>query len=461
MFGWSSRSRSKCFAAMGLLGIMSFFQPPEDPGVAVKRFVERFTAKDADGITKMIQPEMLDEKEVTKKDVENFLTRYMSRSLVLSGQTIDRRFKDEEGTTERFQSTILFKGPVLAPEYPEPATLKIVLLWVQEKGQWLIERPLSIDWLVTSKDEFPTSAQEEVAMRFEAALSVLEKIGRSTPPASSTTSMNVAGSSQDDYAYLERLHTRERGSQGVDPQAMGIEVLLRIAGRKQGALLKPYHGDFKTGAGDNRREVPWEAFKDYVNAAVEQGRALEKQGNKKRAEYIYRSLLRLGTLIEAEPGGVLFISWGLTFQRQASEELLRLLPSASARERQQLSEFVGIASRRLDLLQTALGCLDEMEDFKSLKAAIVAATRPGENMFRLWGINTLAILGLKGAPAGQAATRTAGGLVLVRNQAMQDIAMKALEKPAAEASGQLKLFIEHQKQWVKTHRVYGTASSFQ
>jgi len=440
---------------------MSFFQPPEDPEVAVKRFVDLFRAKDADGITKMIQPEMLDEKEVTKGDVESFLTRYMSDRLTPAGHTMDRRFKDEEGTTERCQSTVLFRGPVLAPEYPEPATLKIVLLWVHEKGRWLIERPLSIDWLATSKDAFPTPAQEEVAMRFDAALSVLEKIGRSAPLGASTTSMNVAGSSEDDYAYLERLHRRERGPHGVDPQAMGVEVLLRIAGRKQGALLKLYHGDFKTGPGDNRREVPWEAFRDYVNAAVEQGRSLEKQGNKKRAEHIYRSLLRLGKQIEGEPGGVLFISWGLTFQRQASEELLRLLSPAAAREREQLSEFVAIASRRLDLLQTALNCLDEMEDFKSLKAAVEAATRPGENMFRRWGINTLVILGLKGAPAGPAATRTAGGLVLVANQAMQDTALKALDKPAAEPSGQLKMFIEHQKQWVRTHRVYGTASSFQ
>ena len=462
MVGWSARNYCLCVSFVGLFGVMSFFQQPvEDPENAINRFVTLFKTQDAQGISRIIQPEIVDDKDIRAADVENFLKRFQSDRLQLQSSVVDRRFKDEDGTTERFQATLVFKGPVLAPEYPDPSTLRMTLVWVLENTQWWLERPLSMDWTVISRATFPTAAQNEVAMQFEAAVAVLDQIGLSTRlecPVSATT---AAGPAEDDYVELERLHAKERDAKGMDFQAAGVDVLLRAAGRSQSRFLQVYHGDFKSGPDDNRRPVPWDAFRDYVNAAIERGKALEKQTNRKKAEQIYRAVMYFGQQLVDEGGGVQFANWGITFQRQAARELLRLLPATASAEKEKLGAFIGLASRRLDLLQTALNCLDDMADYKSLKAAMNAAAGSSNDMFRPWGINTLTIFALQGAPAGATATKALGGLIVVRDPAMQQTAARALEDAAAEPSGKVKSFVEFQKQWVRTHRVYGTSPAFQ
>ena len=154
------------------------------------------------------------------------------------------------------------------------------------------------------------------------------------------------------------------------------------------------------------------------------------------------------------------MNWGLTFQRQGAQELARILPTRGNPSRQAAKDLVNLTSRRLDLLETAFGCMDDMADYKSLKAAVIAAERPNDHVFKTWGINTLAILALKGAPADPETVKSAGAMVLVTDLGMQRIALAALEKLGSDPTGQLRRFIENQKDWVKSHRVYGTANTF-
>ena len=155
-------------------------------------------------------------------------------------------------------------------------------------------------------------------------------------------------------------------------------MLLKGAGRSQGGLLQIYQGDFPSGPEDKRRPVPWDMFRDYVQAAIKLGKTYEKQAKLKDAERIYRRVISLGRQFLDEPGGFQFVNWGMTFQKQGAEALARLLTSSRSAEKQQASAFVNLTSRRLDLLQTALNSLDDMADYKSLKAAILASGRTGD-----------------------------------------------------------------------------------
>jgi hypothetical protein len=101
-----------------------------------------------------------------------------------------------------------------------------------------------------------------------------------------------------------------------------------------------------------------------------------------------------------------------------------------------------------------------MADYRALEAAAIAAARVGDVNFRPWGINTLAIFALKGAPAPSEIIQKAGGIVLVTNPVMQRTAESALDNLAAAASSQIRTFIEGQKKWVSTHTVYGKVKAF-
>jgi hypothetical protein len=101
-----------------------------------------------------------------------------------------------------------------------------------------------------------------------------------------------------------------------------------------------------------------------------------------------------------------------------------------------------------------------MEEYRSLKAAITAAERRKDSVFRPWGLNTLAIFAAKGAPASPEVIRRAGAMVLVKNPHMQNTAKEALRRIASESSRKVRAFIKSQKKWVSAHDVYGTASSF-
>src|SRR3990172_7154759 len=169
-----SKNRICCLAMAGIMGILPFFgSPPEEPPAALQRFVTLFTGQDAAGFTKIIHSEITSEIDVTTEEVESFLKRYRSNSLSLESSSVDKRFKSEDGTTERFQATLAFRGPVLSPEYPSPSKLDMTLLWVMQDGKWWLERPLSIMCTVTSNEAYPTEAQNETAARFEAATAVL------------------------------------------------------------------------------------------------------------------------------------------------------------------------------------------------------------------------------------------------------------------------------------------------
>jgi hypothetical protein len=455
-----AKTRFFCFALVGIIGVLPFFGSTEEPAAALQRFVTAFTSQDAAEITKIILPEITSDIDVTTEDVDGFLKRYRSNSLTLESSNIDKRFKSEDETTERFQATLSFRGPVLAPEYPKPSKLQMTLLWVMQDGKWWLERPLSIMQWVTSDDAYPTEAQNETAARFEAAIAVLDQLGLPGKEDLAWIDYPSAGDAIAECKELEKLHLQERGPKGVDPRASGVQALLKGAGRSQGGFLQLYQGDFSGGPDDKRRPVPWDMFRDYVQAAIKLGKLYEKQSKPKDAERIYRRVIALGRQFLDEPGGFQFVNWGMTFQKQGAVALAQLLGTSRTAEKQQASRFANLTSRRLDLLQTALNSLDDMADYKSLKAAIIASARTGDSILRPWGINTLAILALRGAPAGQSAMTAAGGMVLVKNPAMEKKALEALNELSSEPSGKVKSFIENQKEWIRNHQVYGAAHAF-
>lgn len=458
------RSIGNCLlgvALIGLLGIGSLFSRPEEPDKAVRDFVALFVAQDAKGIFTILQPDIVADKELKVPDVESFVKRYRSNLLSLERYTVDKRMKSEDETTERFQATLVFRGPTLGSDYPDPSKLNMTLMWVLEGKQWWLERPISIFYSVTSDADYPTSAQREIAARFETSLRILDRIGISGKEDLAFIGPQKPGNAVEDFKELESLHAKERGAQGIHPTGAGVDVLLRAASREEGGLLQIYHGDFRAGPEDRRKPVPWDIFRDYVQAAIQRGKTDEKHGSKKKAESVYRRVISFGRMFLNEPGGFQFANWGLTFEKQGAHELARVASSDHPGGREPVVAFANLVSRRLDLLQTALACLDDMADYGSLKAAVDASNRPGDIVFKPWGINTLLILALKGAPAGASATKEAGGIVLVENPRMKKAALQALDDVSKEASGKVKAFVEFQKQWIESNQVYGTGPSFQ
>lgn len=440
-----------------VFGILSYFSPSDSPEKVVQDFVTTFQSKNAAAIYALMHPDVVGGKEISPSDVEAFLKHYKIDTLKFENFQIDRRMKSEDGSTERFQATLTFRGPVLAPEYPKPSAFEMALLWVLEEKKWWVERTFSTDYIVTSDEPYPTRAQDESALQFEAAVAVLDKIKSNDDGAATLAGPTTQGSGAKEYAELESTYRTERGPKGIDAKADGIQTLLKGAGRSTGGLLEIYYGDFKTGPKDNRKPVPWGMFRDYVHAAIENAKALEKRGNTKAAQTIYRRIISLGKQFLSEPGGIQFAIWGASFQKQGAEGLARV---ASADEKDRVAAFASIASRRLDVLQTALACLDDMKDYKSLKSAIIAARRTDDAIFRPWGINTLSLYALKGAPANESASKAAGGTVLVRNPAMQKPALTVLAELESEPSGKVKSFIANQKEWITTHNVYGVIRPF-
>ena len=448
-----------CLAIVVLAGFLSLFSQAEQPEEAVKKFVNLFISQDAAGIMKIIQPDVLIDKEIRLSDVQGFLKRYHSNALKLERFTLDRRFQSEDGKTHRFQATLLFRGPSLGDRYPGPSTLKMVLIWVLEQQVWHLERPLDMGFFVDSDVAYPTQSQRELAMRFEATAKVLSSIGVPGSEDLPFIPRNSKGPAISEFKQLEKLHRRERGQKGVSPDSAGVQILLKAARCKPAGLAKLYHGDFSTGPLDKRKPVPWDVFRDYVLAAAQYGRTLEKRGNRKGAEHVYRSLIALGRLFFDEIGGVQSCTWGLRFQKLGAEGLARVL-STEGGAREGARNLDSLVSRRLDLVKTALQCLDDLSDYNSLQAAILAAQGTSGALFRPWGINTLVILGLKGAPVKRSVVEQIGSMATVLNPRMQKTALEALQTPAVTSSGELAPFVKSQMRWVKAHRVYGTAHTF-
>ena len=456
---FSSLTKS-AFAAAGLLGMVSFLQPTEDPGKCVKEFADLFITRDAKNIVKRIYPEVMADADINPSDVENFVKRFNRDSLRLDSFSIEKRFKDEEGTTERFQSTLVFSAPQLVPEYGGPSSLRMTLLWVLSNGRWWLERPLAVERVVVSNAGYPTASQDETAMRFEAAMEILKKIGPTGSIDLVEAPTPLSGNAANDYKELIRLYPSEMGAGGIAPTAGGVQVLLRAATRSVSGLLELYRGDFPAGSKDERSAVPWDMFRDYVEAAIRKGRLLETEDDVKSAENVYRAVIALGRQITRERGGFQFVHWGATFEKRGAEELARMLPGNRRAEKEQTAALASLLSRRLDTLQTALNCLDKMEDYNSLSAAIVAARRDDDPVFKPLAVSTLSILAFKGAPANAEAMKAGEDLVLVKNPLMQKIALEVLVEIAGEPSGRWKSFVEFQKQWVQRHNVYGTVTSF-
>ncbi|MDQ7783761.1 MAG: nuclear transport factor 2 family protein [Desulfomonilaceae bacterium] len=450
-----------CLAFAGLLGLSSlFWSTVEDPNKALETFSRLFLTQDAAGITQIIHPDIRSGKEIRTEDVEQFLERCRSSELSLRSMTIDDRFKSEDGSSERIMSTFTFHGPAPTDEFRGPGTFTMVLLWVLEDGKWWLERPMSMEYVLESTAVFPTPRQEELALRFETALAVLDRIGLESPSSGSLGTRQTTGSAVSEFKELEKLHPKERGPKGVHGTAYGVQVLLRAASRPTAGLGELYHGDFKAGPSDNRRPVPWDMFRDYARAAISYGKTLEQRGSRAKAEGVYRKVISLGRRFIEESSGYQYYLWGLTFEKLGAEELARVLPANASSEKRAAQDLANLASRRIDLLQTAINCLDDLVDYNSLKAAITAAGGTGKGRFSEWGINTLTILAEKGAPARPSVVQSAGVAVMVRNSGMQRIASDALQQLASRSPSEVKSFIEYQRRWVKEHRVYGTVQSF-
>jgi hypothetical protein len=440
--------------------MLPFFKSTEEPDTALQRFVALFKAQNAEAIHQMIYPEIVSQTELGVSDVEAFLTRYRSSTLTPERVQVDKRFKSEDEETDRFQSTLLFRGPVLSPRYKNPSLFSMTLLWVLEQDKWWLERPLSITYTVTVNDPYPTAEQQEAGLRFQTTLGILDKLGLPGSEDAELASRQSPGSGLEEYKELERLYSQERSSKGVDPEGRGVQVFLEAAARKQGGFLSLYQADFENDPSKGRRSPPWDMYRDYVRASTILAKSFEKQKKFTRAESIYRKVISFGRQWLNEPGGYQFVAWGITFQKMGAEGLARVLAHTHGAEKDRAEEFARLASRRLDLLQTALSCLDDMTDYRSLQAAIIAAEPAPVGIFRPWAINTLAILALKGAPASSDAVKQAGAMVIVDDPDMRKLAWKALEKLASEPSGKLNAFIEKQKKWVADHEVYGTVQSF-
>ena len=160
-------SNCLCLAALGMFGVLSMFMPSEEPDAAVKKFIGVFNAQDAAGLLQLMYPEIVADKEVKVDDLEQFLKGYHSNSLVLKNFRVDEKMLSEDGSVERFKSTIVFRGPVLAPEYPSPSAFKIELLWILEDGKWWLERPLSMNHLVEWTQSYPTAAAKRNGPAFQ------------------------------------------------------------------------------------------------------------------------------------------------------------------------------------------------------------------------------------------------------------------------------------------------------
>ncbi len=450
-----------CMSLLGFVGLLPFFGGPEAPDKSIAHFVTLFLAQDAAGIQQIIHPDVKDDKDIQAREVESFLKRFPTKSLKAEKSVIDNRVTSEDGKTERFQANLRFIGPPFAPQYPDPSTLNMKLLWVLDDAKWWLERPLSINYQVTSADRFPTSAQLEIAARFEATTRILDSLGLPGNEDLEFVEPPASGTAVELYKQLDLLYRSEKSSGGIDPDARGVQVMLQAATRRHGGFLQIYHGDFKNGPDDTRPPVPWEMFRDYADAAIKHAKFFDRRDNPKRAQVICRRLISLGRQFLDEPGGLQFIVWGLTFQKQGCQELARLLRSDANLSKDKVKKVANLASRRIDLVQTALGCLDEMADYGALKTALTVLDKPRDDLFKPWAINTLAIFALKGAPANPETLKTAGVMVLVTNPEMQKAASEALDKLGSEPSGAMQRFIDAQKEWVLQHKVYGSVRSFQ
>lgn len=446
--------------AVGAASALSLFGSSQKPQEALNLFVQAFTSGDAKGLAKLIQPEIAKAKEIDESTIRRFLERYDSTRQKPVSMRLLRRLKSKDGDTERIEVSLVFQGPPLSKDYPQSPELNMKLLWVKGKeGRWWYERPLEFHYVLKSDARYPTPDQQALGLRFKTALNKLQKLGLPGKEDIELASVPVKGVAVESYRELVELHKTEHGDKGVSRKARGVDVLLSAAKKERGGFLKAYHGDFKLGAGDKRKPMPWDVLRDYVVAAINRAKYEDRLGHTDKAEDIYRRIISVGRQILDEPGGLQFVMWGLTFELQGARGLADILERKGDESRKKAVTFIRLASRRLDLLKTAQQCLDELEGFNSMQAAIIAATEADDPNFKPWGINTLAILSLKGAPAERSLLDKTGALVIIRNPDMERRAAKELDRIAASGPGGLQAFVSYQRKWIQDNKVYGSVET--
>ncbi len=455
----SGHKKSRPFLTVAVIGFLGLFGSSQTPEQAVQAFAKIFIARDAEQITKLIHPDIAKDKEVTSAQVEGWLRQFRAGSLRLESATIDQRLPSPDGKTQRVAATILFRAPPFNADYQGSPVLSMKTLWIFEKDRWWIERPLSTRYFIDWNQPYPTSAQEDVALRFEATLSVLQRLGLPGNEDAPFLSKRTKGSAASLYRELIELHPREHFRQGLAENARGVDILLKAAAMETSGIRGMFYADFPIGQQDTRNAIPWNVFKDYAEAALARAREQKKKGKGQMAQSICRRVISLGRQFLDEGEGLQTLTWGLTFQIQGARGLAQALPNRQKEEKRKVLTFVSLASRRLDLLKTALVCLDEMEDYKPLNAAMAAVEQVDDPAFQRWGVNTLAILAFKGAPANEETLQEAGAFVLLRNPNMQRVAAQALERYQSSADERLAGFVAFQKAWVMNHQVFGSVEA--
>jgi hypothetical protein len=436
---------------LGVLGIFPFFQTQEAPDKFVMEFAEHFIRRDSAAIYSLMHADVVDGTDLTVSELANLIKSYNPEGFKLKQLKIDKRMKAEDESAERIQTTLTFEGPVLDSNYPAPVQMKFVQLWIFDKKRWWLERIVSMDTNVFSDQKYPTAKQNEVANQFTATLAILDKLGLQSQEAFQLVNLSKGENSAEDYRDLERAYERERGPKGLDYKANSMQLFLKAISRSEGGLLKVYQSDFQIDISDKRKPVPWKMFHEYVDSTIARAKQLEKSGKFQHAITLYKKIIGLGSQLLNEQGGYQFAFWGTYFQKQAAEHLYKI---AEGQEKNVCAKLISNCSRKLDLLQTALGCLNQMRDYDSLKAAEIAATRHGDQLFLNWGINNLVIFALKGAPANENVCRKLGNTALVINPEMQKTAQDLLQSIAIEPSGKTKKMIDFQTEWVKSHNIY-------
>ncbi|MFC1837014.1 hypothetical protein ACFL2Q_20225, partial [Thermodesulfobacteriota bacterium] len=211
-----------------MVGIFSFFSHSETPEEAIEKFVKLFEARDAAGITKIIHPDIVSGKEIGSHDVENFLVRYSDKAKKFLRYSVDKRLTSEDGKTKRIQATLLFEGPRFKPYSKDaPSQLEMTLMWVQDKDHWWVERPLSIGYLVKTTASYPTGSQQEIALRFQTTLQILDRLGLPGDEDIEVAGVPVSGTGMPLYKEMEKLYAKERGKGGVDANARGVTLFLK------------------------------------------------------------------------------------------------------------------------------------------------------------------------------------------------------------------------------------------
>jgi hypothetical protein len=448
------------FLCLGVFGVLSFFQSPEDPSTALNRLATLITNSDSGGIMSILHPDMVVDNDGEKTALENFLKRLPKGKIEFDASRVNRRFRDPENQVDRFEGSISFRTPSQFSGYPDSWKLEMEFFWILDNNKWWLERLISVNYTLESTESYPTQSQEEVSTRLMTALEVLATIPWTSPQDTLNACLSAPKNKSDDYKDLENLYFQEKTPRGIDPDSSATLKFLKIASGNLGQFFSLYQGDFKSSPKDIRRPVPWDVYKNCVDASCIKGRHLSQYGRDKEAEIIYLSIMGFGGQIVDEGAGVQSTAWGLEFQKRAIEGMLRMKKPPEHLGWNRLAELLKLISRRLDLVQTTLACLDDMTNYNSLKAAQIAAKDYSHTIFGPWAINCLAVFSTHGAPACADAIKACGDIVIVKNAGMQSKAAETLDAIASSSAGPIRFFINFEKQYVKANRIYGAVREF-